>query len=372
MESRKVDNRSMHICLICTEIFAWGKHGGFGRATRMIGKELVKHGVQVSAVVPKRGDQKSIEVLDGITVYSFDKLEILSSGNIYKKIDADIYHSQEPSFSTYMALKAMPEKKHIVTFRDTRLSFDWLTELRLPSKNWLQVLSNVLYEDNYLVHKAVRQSDALYAASKHLIPLAKKKYELSRIPEFLATPAEMPGNITKVSQPTVCFIGRLDRRKRPELFFELARSFPDVKFITVGKSRDKKWGEYLKDKYGQIKNLEFAGFIDIFEGKKLSTILGKSWILVNPAAREGLPNAFIEAAAHGCAILSSVDPDEFASRFGYYAQNDDLHAGLVYLLENGNWERHGRLGQEYVKSVFASDVSINEHLKIYRNLIKEN
>ena len=32
----------MKVCLISTEIFAWGKYGGFGRATRMIGGELVK------------------------------------------------------------------------------------------------------------------------------------------------------------------------------------------------------------------------------------------------------------------------------------------------------------------------------------------
>ena len=40
----------MKICLIAMEIFAWGKYGGFGRATRMIGKELAKRGVTVTAV----------------------------------------------------------------------------------------------------------------------------------------------------------------------------------------------------------------------------------------------------------------------------------------------------------------------------------
>jgi hypothetical protein len=39
---------------ISTEIFAWGKHGGFGRATRLIGFELAKRGLDVLAVVPRQ------------------------------------------------------------------------------------------------------------------------------------------------------------------------------------------------------------------------------------------------------------------------------------------------------------------------------
>lgn len=361
----------MHICFICTEIFAWGKHGGFGRATRMLGKELINRGIQVSAVVPRRGDQKPIEILDGIKVYSFKKFRILSSGNLYKTIDADIYHSEEPSFSTYLAMKAMPNKKHIVTFRDTRITSDWLTELRLPSKNWFQVISNILFEDNYLVHVAIRRADELYVASNHLIPKARKKYKLNRNPKFLATPVEMPEKTNKDGKPTVCYNARLDKRKRPEIFFKLARSFPEINFIAVGKSRNRQWGKFLKEKYGDLPNLHFAGFINIFEGSKLSTILGKSWVLVNTAAREGLPNAFIEAAAHGCAILSSVDPDGFASKFGCQVQNDDFREGLMYLLENNLWQKQGELGREFVQGIFAINVSINKHIDIYKKLTSE-
>lgn len=40
----------MKICLISVEIFAWEKYGGFGRSTRMIGRELVRHGVFISSL----------------------------------------------------------------------------------------------------------------------------------------------------------------------------------------------------------------------------------------------------------------------------------------------------------------------------------
>ena len=61
------------ICLTSTEIFAWGKHGGFGRATRLIGSELAKRGLDVFAVVPRRPGQRAVEAVDGITVLGFPR-----------------------------------------------------------------------------------------------------------------------------------------------------------------------------------------------------------------------------------------------------------------------------------------------------------
>ena len=73
----------MKICLICTEIFEWGKYGGFGRATRIIGRELVKRGIEVFAVVPKRNGQKEIEILDGIKVFGFQNVKSISCKKIF-------------------------------------------------------------------------------------------------------------------------------------------------------------------------------------------------------------------------------------------------------------------------------------------------
>jgi len=78
--------------------------------------------------------------------------------------------------------------------------------------------------------------------------------------------------------------------------------------------------------YRNLPNLEMLGFIDQFAAMSLSQLFGRSWIMVKHRAREGLPNAFIEACAHGCAILSAVDPDGFASQFGYQVQDDNFVA----------------------------------------------
>lgn len=358
----------MRVCLISVEIFAWGKYGGFGRATRLIGRELAKRGIPVTAVVPRRKGQAPVEDLDGIKVLSFRPRDFLTATKLFQEADADIYHSQEPSMGTYLAQRAMPQRKHIMTFRDPRDLEDWGIEIRLPSLNYLQVLGNWLYEDNWLVKKAVQRGDAWFTIGKYLIPKVKAKYEMPGEPQFLPTPVPVPKEVNKADTPTVCYVNRWDRRKRPEIFFELARSFPEVKFLAVGRSRDRGYEEQLREQYGNLPNLDMVGFIDQFTSNRHSEILDKSWVFVNTAAREALPNAFIEAASHKCAILSSVDPDQLASKCGYYAKDDDFAKGLDILLQNDHWREQGENGYKYMSDVFELEKSIERHITIYENL----
>ena len=112
-----------------------------------------------------------------------------------------------------------------------------------------------------------------------------------------------------------------------------------------------------------------VGFVNQFESGQLAEILASGWIYMNPAAREGLPTAFIEACGHKNAILSSVDPDGFASKFGCYVQDDDFHQGLSYLLEQNRWQGRAEKGYQYVRSTFQVGRSIERHLQIYMELL---
>jgi glycosyltransferase involved in cell wall biosynthesis len=232
------------------------------------------------------------------------------------------------------------------------------------------VVANWLYEDNWLVQRAVRRAHGWYAAAKIIVPKARAKYRLPADPQFLPTPVEVPETIVKAEKPTVCFISRWDKRKRPEIFFEMAKYFPEVQFIAAGASRNPEWDRHLRAAYSSLPNLEMHGFIDQFRSSELTDLLDRSWIMVNTAAREGLPNAFIEAAAHGCAILSAVDPDQFASQFGYMARDDDFAAGLRCLLEDDHWRGLAAKGYEYVRQTFALEHAIDQHLAVYDATLK--
>jgi glycosyltransferase involved in cell wall biosynthesis len=361
----------LKVCLICIELFGRGVYGGFGRATRKIGSELSKRNVEVTAVVPQReGSRDSEYMLDGIRVREFPQRAFWTSTDLFRQTDADVFHSQDPSLSTWLAMKAMPERGHVVTFRDTMETRDWRIEFRHAGSARRGTLAYALYVDNFLATRAVRRADGLYCAAEFLIPKAARKYGLRRKPRFLPTPVVVPAETVKAARPTVCFVGRLHHRKRPELFLNLAKAFPDVHFICVGGTNEREYEEHLRRTYACLPNLEMTGTIDQFQTDRLHRILEKSWVLVNTAAREGLPNTFLEAAANRCAILSGVDPDGFASRFGYYASDDgDLAKGLTLLLTDGRWKPLGEAGCQFVESVFGIEPAIERHLEAYEQAL---
>lgn len=361
----------MRVCLVCVELFAWGKYGGFGRAARMLGSELVKRGIEVCAVVPQRPGQRPREQLDGITVFGFPKHDIGEACRLYRSCNADIYHSQEPSLGSWLAMRTMPGKRHLITFRDPRFIRDWITELRYPSRSHLHTLLSWMYEDNVLVRRAIRRADRLSVCAPHLAQRVIAHYQPPEPPLFLATPVEIPASApVKSGEPTVCFLARWDRRKRPERFLELAKEFPGVRFLAVGSGQHQKRDSALRRRYGRLANLEMSGFINQFDTDALAALLGKSWILVNTSPREGLPTSFLEAMAQRCALLSRVDPDGVATRYGCRVRHDDFAAGLDALLRDDTWRARGEAGYRYVRDGFELGRVVERHIEVYRELLQ--
>jgi glycosyltransferase involved in cell wall biosynthesis len=105
------------------------------------------------------------------------------------------------------------------------------------------------------------------------------------------------------------------------------------------------------------------------DGEKKQRLLDESWILVNTSVSECLPVSFLEAAAHGCAILSPHDPDGFASRFGFHAESENLEDGLRWLLMDDNWRQRGFDGHRYVGEVHEEKKVINQHIAEYEKMM---
>ncbi len=361
----------MRICFISNEIFAFGKHGGFGRATRIIARELYKLGHEVYVVIPRRGEQKKYEVLDGIKVLGYEINNPFKAKELLLEADAQIYHSEEPSFITFLALQYLPDRHHVITFRDTRTFKDWMIEFDQPSKSKFQVIKNMFFEDSIFTHISVKRADVLGAAALFLIEKAQRKYKLTKPPILLPTPVQIPPLIVKATVPTIVFVSRLDRRKRPEKFYDLALNFPEATFCVIGRGQDEKYITELNQQYKDTPNLKLYDFIDQFNDNRFSEIISSAWVLVNTSLREGLPNSFLEAAAHQCAILSEVDPDGFASRFGCHVEDGNFQEGLEKLLKNNLWREKGLEGHEYIKQTYSTPAAMAIHLNVYERLINE-
>jgi len=367
----------MRVCLIATELDGYSKSwGGFGVLTRDIAKGLADRDLEVYVVVCRQPGQKPIEVdKDGFTVISCPLplytgiWRVKRFKSIFELIDADIYHSEEPSVGTSLAMESMPHKKHIITFQDPRTIEDWKKQWGVYNKRQITKFRISYY---FSVKKYVKKADALFCQAKYIKPKAMKIYNLHKTTGVLPNPVKIPTErIIKNSNPTVCFIGRWETIKNPELFFELAKRFPNVKFIAAGACRtDSERDKMLREKYKNIPNLTMPRWVNNDEKSK---ILEKSWIMINTSYKECLPISFIEASSYKCAILSYVNPDNFPEKFGYWVKEvdiDEYSKGLSFLLENNRWKNLGMRGYEYVRNTFEYNKVIDKHIKIYEEVMK--
>lgn len=361
----------MHVCLTCIEMFGDSIHGGFGRATRFIARELARRGEQVTVVVPRRSESRPDDYeLDGFAVRQYRPGQPWDAVRKFRECRADIYHSQDTSTGMVFARLAAPKAIHVVTFRDPMDRLDWKVETDhagMPRIGWNLYRGFI---DNPWVTHAVRKADARFCAAEFLIPKTTRLYGLATPPRFLASPVDIPASVEKAVRPTVCYVGRWEGRKRVELFFELARECPEIEFIAMGGARDPGSDQALREKHRAIPNLRMPGVLDQFRDPEWSRTLGRSWILANTSLREGLPTTFVEAAAHRCAILSFADPDGFASRFGAVAGEGALRNGLMELLHADRWRGLGEKGWQFVSRSFATEKAIDAHLAAYRELLR--
>ena len=346
----------------------FGKIGGFGNMTRLLAQSLTKEGHNVVVLVPKKENQKSSEEIDGYQVIGLSKIKLFSL-KIYKQINADLYHSQNPTIFTYLSQLAQPNKLHVVTIRDPRNFKDMVAELRYVTfRRKFQKAISLFFETGFLVKRAVLKADAVGTPGFSLISKSEKLFkrdDIIMLPNIVSMPKKV---YSKATNPTVCFVGRLDQIKNPERMIKLAKSFPQTNFLVVGTAQDNFRQKKLEKEMLKYPNIKYFGYIDKFSSDDLNEIYSKSHILVNTSIKEALPATFIEALSFGCSILSSTNADKFAELFGYYCEKDAFEKGLMTLFKNNLWHKKGLAGFEYVKQHYDYPISIKKHLLLYQQL----
>lgn len=136
-----------------------------------------------------------------------------------------------------------------------------------------------------------------------------------------------PQRVTKSEHPRVIFLARLDPIKRPWLFVELGRRFPEVEFLMLGQSHFRGPGSWIPRHVSE--NVKLLGHVD---GPKKVNLLTSSWVLVNTSIHEALAISFLEALACQTPLLACTNQEHVVSRFGIFtgAFNGDGMEGLPH------------------------------------------
>lgn len=153
-------------------------------------------------------------------------------------------------------------------------------------------------------------------APRFLEPKAQETYAIPSLElGFLANPMAVVdgGRGEAPARPRVIFLGRLDPNKRPWLFVELARGFPEADFLMLGQRHFQGEGAWSVAAASAPPNLRL---LDHLDGAEKLRLLASAAVLVNTSIHEGLPVSFLEALHCGVPLLSCQNPDGVTERFG--------------------------------------------------------
>ncbi len=113
----------------------------------------------------------------------------------------------------------------------------------------------------------------------------------------------------KFTAPTIAYVGRLKKYKSVDqlirAFAAIRPSIPNAELLIVGKGDHEPALRALAEELGVTDSTKFIGFIT--EEEKLR-LLGRSWVCVNPSAKEGWGIVNIEASACGTPSVAANSP----------------------------------------------------------------
>lgn len=142
----------------------------------------------------------------------------------------------------------------------------------------------------------------------------------------------------KEDKPTIIFLGRLKKAKRPQILIEafklVKEKIPDATLLIAGDG-------YIREELEKkaCDGVEFLGHIS--EKEKIN-LLSKAWILVNPSIREGWGINIIEANACGTPCIA----------FDVHGLRDSIADGKTGLLvkDTSNVDALGKTIIEFIQN----------------------
>jgi glycosyltransferase involved in cell wall biosynthesis len=370
-------SRKIKICILSELAYSLisgkGIRGGAELQMTILTKELVRRSYNVSFVTFEKSGSSN-EVIDGINVYNpFNNQNkgstYLFPQNIYKllktlkKIDADIYIQRAASPLTGF-ISFFSKLNNKIFLYSASSDNDVSTYLSLKS---IKDLKNLFFR------YGVKHSNMVICQTNHQKNLLKQILDINGkvIKNFFPLP-----KIIKKKKPSsvkILWTGRMRKEKRPDLYLNLAKSFPDFKFLMIGgpSSVHPEFYDEIKESAKKVKNLDFIGFVPHNQMEKYYT---ESMLLINTSSNEGFPNTFLEAWGYCIPVVSlGFDPDEIIckNKLGFHSKTfDQLIEDIKTLIKNDQLRAEiGANAKIYIENEHNVTKLANEYEQLFEFLV---
>ncbi|MGL5644580.1 hypothetical protein, partial [Cetobacterium sp.] len=235
-----------------------GGFGGYGILAReYIAKYIPNSEVEIEVIIGSNS-KKEIKTIkrDGIKIHylpknwsskmDIDFIYLNLVQKFFKEQKFDVYLSIEMSRIAYEVMRREKDKKLILWVQDPRPDYDWEEIKSVPMSNeydsyinyyskWEGRIQNLL--------KKLNEEKRLVLISQGEY-LKKKATDLYKLPEeteieYFPNPVVINDNFNIADKrDNVLFLGRLTPVKRPWIYFELAKKFPENIFYVCGQGTE--------------------------------------------------------------------------------------------------------------------------------------
>lgn len=166
----------------------------------------------------------------------------------------------------------------------------------------------------------------------------------------------------------VVWVARAMPAKRPQIFLDLARAFPQQAFTLVAPGHGDTFEQDLKREASRLPNVTHVPSMTL---DQVQDLFAQARLLVSTSCFEGFPNTFLEASLQECPILSlDIDPDDYLTRTGagvLVKDSTELHHQLAALLSNDEaLLAMGRRGRQAVLEEYEAEQVATRYLSVFR------
>lgn len=366
-----------------------GGFGGYGILAReYIAKYIPNSEVEIEVIIGSNS-KKEIKTItrDGIKIHylpknwsskmDIDFIYLNLVQKFFKEQKFDVYLSIEMSKIAYEVMRREKDKKLILWVQDPRPDYDWEEIKSVPMSNEYDSYINYYSKWEGRIQSLLKKLNE----EKRLILISqgeylkKKAIDLYKLPkdtkiEYFPNPVVINDNFNIADKKdNVLFLGRLTPVKRPWIYFELAKKFPENIFYVCGQGTEI---DKIIEKYKDIKNLKFMGHVS---GEEKDRLLRECKVLVNTSIHEAIPVSFLEAISYGQKLLSCQNPDDITKNNGYFTgiilgegldKLDEFEKGLKICFETYNKD-------EIVESIekIKNNHNLNKFINNMRELLKK-
>jgi glycosyltransferase involved in cell wall biosynthesis len=359
------------VCFVCPKAYPLfnpackATFGGAEVDLYLLGTQLAKDpAFDVSFVTADYGQPKE-EMSDHVTIFkslTFRENPLSGAWKIWramKKARADIYVLKTASPGVPLAAWfCRLHKKHLVYRTASMLECNgrWFKDHKFLGKAFIWGLRNANMVFTQNANDCANLQETLGISS-----------------QVISNGLSIPP-INPINKEYILWAGRSKAVKGPQRLIELAKQFPNEKFLMIcpPATGDSDYENLKKDAIS-VPNLAFLGKVPFHE---MNCYFQKAKILVNTSDSEGFANTFIQAGAAGAAILSfKVNPDDFLIKYNCglccFGDMDKLAMGLRFLLENNRYLEIGQNGRKYVEARHDISKIVEEYKAIFVRLTEQ-